>query len=182
MKKLFGTMIAVSMLAGGAALAQDAAAPAKPAEGTAAAPAAPVTPAKAPSTEALKEVWDFHRTPGSGVVLGDAKLCTEVGKEADAANKYECTAEIGAEGVPAGTSIYVWQAYLVPKGDSIEDITVQLKQGDAVRETKDVKVKGTESMRARTWTGLRLAKAGDWTVTINRGGQVLKSMKVKVTK
>jgi IS4 transposase len=56
---------------------------------------------------------------------------------------------------------------------------VQTKLGNVVRETKDVKVKG-EGWRARQWTGVRLNKAGDWTVNIMRGDQVLKTLSVKV--
>ena len=82
-------------------------------------------------------------------------------------------------GFKAGTTVMLWQSYLVPQGDSIEDLMVQVKQGNVVRETKDVKIKG-EGWRSRQWTGVRLNKAGDWTVTIMRGDQELKSIKVKV--
>jgi hypothetical protein len=179
MKKLFGMMTAVSMLAGGTALAQDAQTP--PAASAApAAPAAPAANVAKPSAESIKAVWDFHlKGQGAGVVLADAKLCTEIAKEGD--NKYECTAEIGPEGVAAGTTVLLWQAYLVPNGDSVEDIGVQVKQGDTVRETKDVKIKGT-TMRTRTWTGIRAPKAGDWTIAVVRGTETLKTLKLKVTK
>jgi hypothetical protein len=144
-----------------------------------AAPAAP--PAKAPAAESVKETWDyFYRGQGGGPVLVDAKLCTAVGKE-KGPTQFECTAEINpADGVKANTpNLMLWQAYLVPQGDTVEDLMVQVKQGNTVRETKDVKVKG-EGWRARQWTGLRLNKPGTWTVSIMRGDQVLKSIDVKV--
>ncbi|WP_426756777.1 hypothetical protein [Myxococcus sp. Y35] len=151
------------------ALAQDAA----PAAG---APAA--TPVKAPDADAVRDTWNyFYKGQGQGPVLVDAKVCTEVAKEGP--NKYECIAEVGPEGIKAGTTVMLWQAYLVPQGDAIDDLMVQSKQGTVVRETKDVKIKG-EGWRARQWTGLRLSKPGAWTVSVLRGDQVLKEIQVKV--
>ncbi|MCY1046459.1 hypothetical protein OV208_34460 [Corallococcus sp. bb12-1] len=142
----------------------------------AAAPAAETV--KAPSADAVRDTWNFfYKGQGQGPVLVEAKLCTEVAK--DGPNKYECTAEVGPEGVKAGTSVMLWQSYLVPQGDSVDDISVQVKQGATVRETKDVKVKG-EGWRARQWTGVKLSKPGAWTVVILRGDQVLKEVPVKV--
>ena len=114
---------------GGLAMAQDAA------------PAAPEHEfQKAPSSDAIRDTWNyFYKAQGQGPVLGDAKLCTEVAK--DGANKFECTAEIPAEGVKANTTVLVWQIYLVPQGDT-EELQIQIKLGNQVRETKDVKVKG----------------------------------------
>ncbi|NOK18618.1 hypothetical protein [Corallococcus carmarthensis] len=142
----------------------------------AAAPAAETV--KAPSADAVRDTWNFfYKGQGQGPVLVEAKLCTEVAK--DGPNKYECTAEVGPEGIKAGTTVMLWQSYLVPQGDSVEDLTVQVKQGATVRETKDVKVKG-EGWRARQWTGVKLAKPGNWTVVVMRGDQVLKEVPVKV--
>ncbi len=153
---------------GGVAMAQDAAPEAAPAH----------EPVKAPSSDAVKTTWEyFYKGQGQGPVLVEARLCTEVAKEGP--NKFECTAEVPAEGVKANTTVMVWQSYLVPQGDTVEDLMVQTKLGNTVRETKDVKVKG-EGWRARQWTGVRLNKAGDWTVSILRGDQVLKTISVKV--
>jgi hypothetical protein len=152
---------------GGVAMAQDEA-PAAPAQ----------EPVKVPSADAVKSTWDyFYKGQTQGPVLVEAKLCTEVAKEGP--NKFECTAEVGPEGVKANTTVMLWQSYLVPQGDTIEDLMVQTKLGNVVRETKDVKVKG-EGWRARQWTGVRLNKAGDWTITVMRGDQVLKTLSVKV--
>ncbi|MFY2558702.1 hypothetical protein ACN469_13830 [Corallococcus terminator] len=144
--------------------------------------AAPDAPAKesvkAPSADAVRDTWNyFYKGQGQGPVLVEAKLCTEVAK--DGPNKYECTAEVGAEGVKANTTVMLWQAYLVPQGDSVEDVMVQTKQGNVVRETKDVKLKG-DGWRARQWTGVRLNKPGTWSITVMRGDQVLKELQVKV--
>ncbi|WNG54360.1 hypothetical protein F0U59_05865 [Archangium gephyra] len=133
---------------------------------------------KAPSADAVKTTWEyFYKGQGQGPVLVDAKLCTEVAK--DGPNKFECIVEANPDSIKAGTNVMLWQSYLVPQGDSIDDLMIQVKQGNVVRETKDVKVKG-EGWRARQWTGVRLNKAGEWTVTVMRGEQELKSIKVKV--
>ena len=169
-KMLTRTVVVAALTLSPVALAQDAA--------PAAAPTG--TPAAKPGADAVKSTWDyFYKGQGQGPVLVEAKLCTEVGKEG--ANKFECTAEVDpAAGVKANTpNVVLWQAYLVPQGDSVEDIMVQVKQGNTVRETKDVKVKG-EGWRARQWTGVRLNKPGSWTVSVMRGDEVLKEIQVKV--
>jgi hypothetical protein len=153
---------------GGVAMAQEAEPSAAPAQ----------EPVKAPSADAVKTTWEyFYKGQGQGPVLVEAKLCTEVAK--DGPNKFECIAEASPDGVKAGSNVMLWQSYLVPQGDSIEDLMVQVRQGNVVRETKDVKIKG-EGWRSRQWTGVRLNKPGEWTVTIMRGDQELKSIKVKV--
>ena len=132
-----------------------------------------------PNAEGVKGTWDyFYKGQGQGPILIEAKLCTEVAKEG--ANKFECTAEVDpAAGLKAGTTVMLWQAYLVPQGDTYEDLLVQVKQGTTVRETKDVKIKG-EGWRARQWTGVRLNKPGSWTVSVMRGDETLKEIQVKV--
>lgn len=135
--------------------------------------------ADAPSPEQVKAVWDFYeKGKGQGLVLADAKICTDVAKTGD--QKAECTAEVGPEGVKPGTLVYVWQAYAVPKGDEIGDVTIQLKQGETIRETKDVSTLKGDAWRVRTWQGLTLRKAGTWTINIQRGDKTLKSFSVKV--
>jgi len=132
---------------------------------------------KVPSSEEAKAVVEYYlKGQGQGPVLLEARLCTEVAKSGE--EKNECIAEVPAEGIKANSRVMLWQAYLVPQGDTVEDLMVQVKQGDIVRETKDVKVTG--SLRNRTWPSVRLSKPGEWTVTILRGDQVLKSIAVKV--
>jgi hypothetical protein len=168
-KMLTRSVVFAALSVSSMALAQDDAAAAAPTG----------TPVNKPSADAVKGTWDyFYRGQGQGPVLIEAKLCTEVAKEG--ANKFECTAEVDtAAGVKANSSVMLWQAYLVPQNDTYEDLQVQVKQGNTVRETKDVKIKG-EGWRARQWTGVRLNKPGTWTVTVIRGDQTLKEIQVKV--
>jgi hypothetical protein len=167
-KMLTRSVVCAALTLSPVSLAQDAAPTAAPTG----------TPVTKPSPEAVKSTWDyFYKGQGQGPVLVEAKLCTEVAK--DGLNKFDCITEVDPAGVKAGTSVMLWQAYLVPQGEIIEDIMVQVKQGNTVRETKDVKLKG-EGWRARQWTNVRLNKPGSWTVSIIRGDQVLKDIQVKV--
>ncbi len=160
---------AVALAVSGAALAAD---PAPPADQG----AAPATPVEKPTPEGVRAFWNFYfNGKGQGLVLADAKLCLEVAK--DGPNKFECSKEVGAEGVKPGTIINVWQSYLVPSGDTIEDMSIQLKLGDQIRETKDVKVNGA-SIRSRSWNAIRIPKAGKWTINIMRGSETLKSLEL----
>lgn len=167
MNRLSSLAATFALAVAGAAYAAD---PEPPAEASAG-------PVEKPSPEAVRAFWSFYFFgKGQGLVLADAKLCTDVVKEGP--NKFDCAKEVSAaEGVKAPQVITVWQAYLLPKDDSIEDITIQLKLGDQIRETKDVKVDG-KSIRSRQWTGLRIPKAGKWTITIMRGSEMLKSMEL----
>ena len=168
-KTLIRSVVCAALTLSPVALAQDAAPTAAPTG----------TPVKKPSADSVRDTWEyFYKGQGQGPVLVEARLCTEVPK--DGPNKFECIAEVNPnEGVKAGTNVMLWQAYLVPQGDSIEDLMVQVKQGNTVRETKDVKVKG-EGWRARQWTDVRLSKPGNWTVSVIRGDQTLKEIQVKV--
>jgi hypothetical protein len=167
-KTLIRSVVCAALTLSPVALAQD--------EAPTAAPTG--TPVSKPSSDSVKSTWEyFYKGQGQGPVLVDAKLCTEVAKEGP--NKFECIAEVNLnEGVKAGTSVMLWQAYLVPQGDT-EDLMVQVKQGNTVRETRDVKVKG-EGWRSRQWTGVRLNKPGSWTVSVLRGDETIKEIPIKV--
>ena len=145
------------------------------------APVATPAPPAAPPPDAsqVKATWDYYyRAQGQGPVLVDAILCSEIGKEGS--SKYECVAPVNlAEPVKVGTALWLWQSYLVPQGDSIEDLHLQVKEGSLIRETKDVKLKG-EGWRARQWSGLRFNHAGEWTLTLQRGDKILKTLSVQV--
>ena len=174
-------LVAGGLLAAPAAvLAQDAAA-ADQARAQAVVTQAAREAVKVPATDAVRETWQyFFRGQGQGPVLAEAKLCSRVGVEG--AQRNECLEELAAASAKAGSTVMVWQAYLVPQGDNYEDVMVQLKQGDLVRETRDVKVKG-EGIRYRIATYVRLpGKPGAYTITILRGGQELRRFDVVATK
>jgi hypothetical protein len=172
-RRILAAAATVSMVLAGTAFAAD---PAEAAPAPADAAAAPAMPVEKPTPEGVRAFWNFYfNGKGQGLVLADAKLCLEVAK--DGPQKSECVKEVPAEGVKPGTMVNVWQAYLVPSGDQIEDMSIQLKLGDQIRETKDVKINGS-SIRWRSWNAFRIPKAGKWTLTIMRGSETLKSLEL----
>lgn len=134
-------------------------------------------PAPAPSAAEVQRVWDYYYRGGAGPVLVDVKVCTEVGREGGA--RFECTKELGPEGARPYSTLYVWQSYLLPQGAVVDDLAVQLKQGDTVRETRDVRLKG-DGWRVRTWAAVRVGKPGTWSVSVLRGTRALRQVTVQV--
>src|SRR5690348_7779791 len=106
MKTLIRSVLCAALTLSPVALAQD--------EAPAAAPTG--TPVSKPSADAVKSTWDyFYKGQGQGPVLVETKLCTEVPNEGP--NKFECMTELNpSDGIKAGTTVMLWQTYLVPKG------------------------------------------------------------------
>jgi hypothetical protein len=129
-----------------------------------------------PAPDQIKSVWEhFYKGQGKGAVLADAVLCKTV-EQKDKEKKYDCVEELG-ETAAKGDTVNVWVAFLVPKDDKIETITVQALLDGQVRETKDLQLKG-ESWRSRTWTAFTLKKAGKWEFKIQDGDKTLKTMSI----
>jgi hypothetical protein len=132
-----------------------------------------------PSPDQVKAVWDhFQSGKGKGPVLGDAVLCKTVEQKVKE-TKFECAEALG-ETAAKGDVVNVWVAFLVPKDETIETVTVQALLDGQVRETKDLKLKG-ESMRTRTWTAFTLKKAGKWEFKIMDGDKALKTLSITAT-
>jgi hypothetical protein len=136
-------------------------------------------PVYKPSAEAVRSVWEFYfKGKGQGVVLAESKLCLEMVKEGE--NRNDCEKEVPESGVKVNAPFVVWQAYLVPVGEVTDDLVVQLRQGELVRETRDVKIPA-QSIRVRAWSHFRIPKPGKWTLTIQRGKEILKSFDLQAT-
>ena len=134
--------------------------------------------AEPPTSDEARKVFDFmEKGQGQGVVLVDAKLCNEIPKKGDHAA--ECTEELTTE-VPAGAKVDVWMSYLVPKGDTVTDVSVQIKEDGKVRETKDFDKLEGKGYLQRTWTAFTPKKAGTWSAVIVRGDKELKALTIKV--
>ncbi|MDQ3264278.1 MAG: hypothetical protein M3Y59_11550 [Myxococcota bacterium] len=132
-----------------------------------------------PTPEAIRSFWSYYfKGQGSGPALADAKLCLEVARDGE--HRHDCQTLVPSGGIKAGTSVILWQAYLLPSGEVVEDLSVQVLQGDTVRETKDIKLRG-DSIRTRNWTTVRIPTAGTWTLRLLRAGQELKSFTVKAS-
>lgn len=158
MMKWSATIAAALWLSTPAAFAQDAARPQRP------------------SAEAIRSFWDFYfHGQGGGAALAEAKLCVDLIREGP--KKYDCTAEVPATGIKAGQKVVLWQAYLLPTGEVVEDLRLEVREGDTIRETRDIKLKG-ESIRTRNFTTVRIPKAGQWTLRLLRGEEELKSFRL----
>jgi hypothetical protein len=132
-----------------------------------------------PAPDQVKAVWDhFQKGQGKGPVLGDAVLCKTV-EQKNKDTKFECAEPMG-DSATKGDTVNVWVAFLVPKDEAIETVTVQALLDGQVRETKDLKLKG-ESMRTRTWTAFTLKKAGKWEFKIMDGDKALKTLSINAT-
>lgn len=132
-----------------------------------------------PAPDQVKAVWEhFQKGQGKGVILGDAVLCKTVEQKAKE-TKFEC-AEAYGDSAAKGDTVNVWVAFLVPKDETIETVTVQALLDGQIRETKDLKLKG-ESMRTRTWTAFTLKKAGKWEFKIMDGDKTLKTLSLSAS-
>ncbi|MFA0465410.1 hypothetical protein AB4524_00730 [Vibrio breoganii] len=92
----------------------------------------------------------------------DFKLCESIIKQGP--EKNNCEKEIDPNNVVVGDNALVWMAYLVPKGESVDNILVQSSMNGLTRESHQVKVEG--SIRYRTWKPVTFTKAGQWQVTV----------------
>lgn len=115
-----------------------------------------------PSGEEVKRVMDFYRTgQGQGVVLSEAKLCTEVVAEGE--NKNECGTDITAQGATKGSPVYFWMSFMVPEGDEAK-IVIKFEEGGKTHFSKSFTVSG--SLRYRSWRRIQFPKTGEWTAKI----------------
>ena len=127
----------------------------------------------------MQSTWDYYfRGQGQGPLLVDARLCTEVGATGE--RHLDCLTELPGGDAKAGTTVYVWQSYLVPRGDTVDDLRVEVRQGDVLRATRDVTVRG-EGWRSRSSVKVTLGRPGTWTLSILRGNQTLRRFEVKVS-
>jgi hypothetical protein len=159
MRKLIQSLVLASLAVSSAAFADDAAAP-------------------APSADEVKKYQAFvEHGPADGFVLVDAKLCGEIPQKGD--NAYKCTEELPAE-VPAGSKVNIWLEYLMPKNAKTNDgeLSVQIKEGDKVRETKDIKGQEGKGWIGHTWTAFTPKKPGNWKAVLMRGDKELKSLSI----
>lgn len=142
MRQLFMliTLITLTGLAGGTAMAQD-----KPTAG-----------------EARKVIDYYYHGKGQGAVLMDLQTCEGVGLEAGP-QKNECLKNIDPGQIQIGQELQVWMNFLVPVDDTAE-IIVSFSRKDKVRHTANVKLTG--ATRFRTWKRIPTDKAGLWTLTI----------------
>jgi hypothetical protein len=121
-------------------------------------------PATAPSADTVRQVMSYYHD-GNRVILVDAKLCKDIGKEM--ANKNECVDPISDGKVKQGDKDYVWLNFLIPGDDApARSVLVQFSSKGMVLHSKQLHLK--QSIRYRTWYLLPTNKLGDWDVTASQ--------------
>lgn len=140
------------------ALAQDAGAPAAPAQ-------------PPPPADEVRRVLDYYfNGKDRGPTLVELKACLKVDSAKDSPTRFDCVEEVKGP-VKVNTTVHGWTMWFLPKGANYDDVTLQFAHEGTVRSTVDVKL-DTE-MRARTWRSQSLTKKGKWTISVVRGGTVL---------
>jgi len=118
-----------------------------------------------PSPQEARRFLDFYYNgQGQGVVLAEAKICSDVPREGE--RQFECVGEVAPNAVRTGTDYYLRMVYVVPRGVEDETILVQYNHQDVTRAVDEVTVSG--SIRYRTWTQFNLSQAGTWQFQIMR--------------
>jgi hypothetical protein len=68
--------------------------------------------------------------------------------------------------------------WLVPAGDTYEDVEVQFLHDGKLRSTQDVKLAGV--FRTRGWRSNSVTRPGAWQIRVVRGGQTLGEVSFQV--
>ncbi|HXH73013.1 MAG TPA: hypothetical protein VNI58_09400 [Mariprofundaceae bacterium] len=118
----------------------------------------------APSADTVRQVMSYYRD-GNTVILVEAKLCKEIGKEGD--TKSECVDEITDGKVKKGDKAYVWLNFFVPgENTDTRNVLIQFSSKGMVLQSNQVHMKQTT--RYRTWYLLPTGKDGDWDIAASQ--------------
>lgn len=117
----------------------------------------------------------YYNGQGSGIVLADMQLCTEIVEN-------QCDEPVSPIALQMGVTYNVWMMYVVPQGDEIEGLLVHFNHGGLTRITRELSVKG--SIRYRTWRAFTPNRPGNWEIMVlydtGSGVQTLKTLTVTV--
>jgi len=118
-----------------------------------------------PSPEEAQRFLDFYcNGQDRGVVLAEARICTDVPRDGNRA--YACVGEVAPDAVQTDQSYYLRMVFVVPQGMTDVPIVVQYAHQGTTRDEDEVTVSG--SIRYRTWTVFTLREAGPWQFQIAR--------------
>lgn len=137
--------------------------------------AAPPTP----SAEAVHAVWAYYyHGQGGGPVLVRLTPCLRVDTEKGSDTRYQCIEPLRGT-VKKGDTVSAWMSWLVPSGDTVDDLMVQWAHNGVVRSTRDFKING-KGFRYRTYLSKTLHKTGRWEIIVRRGEAVLGRAEIEV--
>ena len=111
-----------------------------------------------PTAEAAKNFLDFYyEGQGKGVILVDSKVCTDVVEA-------ECAESVDPSLLQVGMKYKIWLAFVVPRGDVVNSLSMQFSNEGEVKFARDLSVKG--SIRYRTWRSFNPTEPGIWEVKV----------------
>lgn len=111
-----------------------------------------------PSTEVAKSFLDFYyEGQGSGVVVADMQVCTDVVNA-------DCIDPVDPSLLLVGMKYKIWMIFVVPEGDEVDSLSLQFTKDSETKFSRDLSVKG--SIRYRTWRSFNPTDPGIWTVSV----------------
>lgn len=120
--------------------------------------------AEKPSATEISRVLNFYDQGfAEGAVLVDMKLCADVHKSGEFKNN--CNGELDRNNLTAGQEAFVWVNLLVPNQqdeDKKQKLLLQFNHENLTRRVREKRV--GSSIRYRTWTKIKLDRAGTWNV------------------
>lgn len=115
-----------------------------------------------PTPAQAKKVLDYYKSgKGSGAVLVEFVLCSQIG--ADDADKNECSQLLDGGDILLNQDVYIWMNFMIPTDDTA-DIYLSYTRNGRIRKTQDITLKS--AFRYRTWKKIATDKPGEWTIKI----------------
>ena len=120
------------------------------------------TPSGVPDGDEIRRVLSYYDGEVSEApLLVEAKLCTEIGKEAEMKN--ECMGEIKTS-LQAETDVYLWLNFMVPRHSPDQKILIQFNHDGITRQAREATIQS--AIRFRTWKKFRADRPGKWTIQV----------------
>lgn len=117
--------------------------------------------AEVPEPGQANSVVEYYYSDAGKPVLMEFKLCNGVHQQGP--DQHECLEEIAPSAVEAGTEVFLWMKFLVPR-DAEADILTQLNHQGVTRRTFTCELDG--AVWFRTWHTATFESTGTWEVAI----------------
>ena len=123
------------------------------------------TLAEPPEPDAADRVVEYYFSDAGAPVLMDFELCSGVYEEGP--DKNDCLETLDPASIEAGTEVYLWMKFLVPR-DATASILTQLNHKGVTRRTFNRDLEG--AIRYRTWHVARFENTGTWEIAVFHEG------------
>lgn len=118
-----------------------------------------------PDPEIANSIVEYYYSDASAPVLMELEVCAGVHEKGP--EEHDCTETLDPKGIAAGTDVYLWMKFLVPR-DATADVLTQLNRGGITRRTFHRELGG--ALRYRTWHKVSFDDTGDWEVVVLHEG------------